>query len=135
MVVMTSAGMLFASSTQQINLLGRPVGKWGLVKAGVAGSLLAGAVGYLSGLGWSVGMGTGAMLSSPNVQRANAEAWKSGQIAVEREWMQEKEILEREIATRHREADRQQYADYELFKAGIEAEIKQKTSGHYGLRL
>lgn len=113
-------------------------------KTVAVGGAAAGAVGFLSGLGWSMGMGIGAASMSPNTQRENAKAYQEGIHEVDRQWMVEEAAIQRQIKADWQDYDRSQYLSQQVFNAQVDQtvkELKQQTqavaasSGYYELTL
>jgi hypothetical protein len=134
-VLLGQSGLILGSSSQQYNLLGRTVSgnqlmqlvKYGTVGGGIATAFAAGG-GYLAGLAWSLGMGQGALATSPRVQEENAKAYQRGLMSVEEEKAFLEAEIERRVASYYRDYDRAQYEDYEAFKARVELETNPQTA-------
>lgn len=97
---------------------------YGAIAGGGAFSLA-----WLTGYGWSMGMGAGAMTTSPEVQRRNAEAYYGEQRRqdVEKAW--EEANISRQVDTYYNEWDFNRwlgdYARKEFAKANVTATINE----------
>jgi hypothetical protein len=128
LLLTSSTGLVLGSSTTQLNLLGRAVTNIPWKQVAVGGAL-AGAVSYLTGLGWSMGMGTGASIQSPNVQYENARAYKRGLTDQEITDMERKAKAQMDLDAQLEAERRQRYLDQQMYNKWVDyqTEVFQST--------